>query len=78
MAHDQIPQDDAEQRLDDILRKALVTPPISNEEIVRRSKACGEGAVGAGRPHTNGKPFKAATVSTESHRRRIQSTQNRA
>lgn len=26
------------ERLDEMLRKALATPPISNEEIVRRSK----------------------------------------
>jgi hypothetical protein len=28
----------AEQRFDDLLRRALKTPPISNEEIERRSK----------------------------------------
>jgi len=25
-------------QLDDLLRRALATPPISNEEIIRRSK----------------------------------------
>jgi len=31
-------QPDAEQRFDDMIRRALATPPISNEEIERRSK----------------------------------------
>ena len=34
----QTPPDQPEQRFDDIIRRALKTPPISNEEIVRRSK----------------------------------------
>ena len=29
---------DADQRRDELLRRALVTPPISNEDIVKRSK----------------------------------------
>ncbi|HEX5182687.1 MAG TPA: hypothetical protein VFW19_05985 [Allosphingosinicella sp.] len=32
------PSDLDEQRRDDLLRKALHTPPISNEEIVKRLK----------------------------------------
>jgi hypothetical protein len=38
MAHERVPQDKAEQRFDDTIRRALKTPPISNEEIERRSK----------------------------------------
>src|SRR5262245_18583605 len=29
---------EADQRRDELLRRALATPPISNEEIIRRSK----------------------------------------
>jgi hypothetical protein len=29
---------DHDQRRDDLLRKALATPPISNEDILKRSK----------------------------------------
>jgi hypothetical protein len=29
---------EAEQRRDELLRRALATPPISNEDIVKRSK----------------------------------------
>ena len=31
-------QSDEQRRLDDVIRRALATPPISNEEIERRSK----------------------------------------
>jgi hypothetical protein len=31
-------QDPPDQRRDELLRRALATPPISNEEIERRSK----------------------------------------
>jgi hypothetical protein len=31
-------QETIEQRRDDMLRKALATPPISNEDILKRSK----------------------------------------
>lgn len=34
----------AEQRRDELLRRALATPPISNEEIVKRSKSGGRKA----------------------------------
>lgn len=37
MAHDPHPQPD-DQRRDDLTRRALTTPPISNEDIVKRSK----------------------------------------
>jgi hypothetical protein len=32
------PPKDAEQRFDDMIQRALKTPPITNEEIERRSK----------------------------------------
>jgi hypothetical protein len=32
-------QPEADQRRDELLRRALATAPISNEEILRRSKA---------------------------------------
>jgi hypothetical protein len=36
----QTQSDDASQRrFDELLRRALATPPVSNEEIERRSKA---------------------------------------
>lgn len=31
-------QDEPDQRRDELLRRALATPPISNETIVKRSK----------------------------------------
>jgi len=34
---------EADQRRDELVRKALATPPISNEEIVRRSKEARKG-----------------------------------
>jgi hypothetical protein len=30
--------DNESQRLDELLRRALATPPISNEDILKRSK----------------------------------------
>ena len=30
--------DEADQRRDELLRRALATPPISNDEIVKRAK----------------------------------------
>jgi hypothetical protein len=38
------PQDQPEQPFDDIIRRALKTPPISNEEIERRSKEARQGS----------------------------------
>lgn len=38
MANDPLPQKEADQRFDALLRKALATPPISNETIAKRSK----------------------------------------
>lgn len=29
---------ESDQRRDELIRRALATPPISNEEIIRRSK----------------------------------------
>jgi len=34
---DQTKVQEADQRRDELLRRALATPPISNEEILRRS-----------------------------------------
>lgn len=31
-------QKEADQRRDELLRRALATPPISNEDILKRSK----------------------------------------
>lgn len=39
MTHLAEKSEDVEQRRDDLLRRALATPSITNEEIVRRSKA---------------------------------------
>lgn len=38
MAQNECPPIPSEQRRDELLRKALATPPISNEQIVRLSK----------------------------------------
>lgn len=38
MAHDPTPQTEADQHFDESLRRALETPPISNEAILKRSK----------------------------------------
>jgi hypothetical protein len=35
---DDLTPEQADKRLDDVLRKALKTPPISNEDILKRSK----------------------------------------
>ena len=37
MAHDQLTPN-TDQRRDELLRRALATPPISNEDILKRSK----------------------------------------
>ena len=38
MATDDFSREEADQRRDDLLRRALATPPISNEDILKRSK----------------------------------------
>ena len=35
---------ESNQRLDDLLRQELATPPLSNEEIMKRSKESHRGA----------------------------------
>jgi hypothetical protein len=38
MKHDEPTLKQASQERDELLRKALATPPISNEDILKRSK----------------------------------------
>lgn len=38
MVTDEFSPEEADQRFDEALRRALSTPPISNEDIVKRSK----------------------------------------
>jgi hypothetical protein len=38
MPHVEKPADQCDRKLDELLRKALATPPISNEDILKRSK----------------------------------------
>jgi hypothetical protein len=38
MAHENTSQSEPEQRFEERIRRALATPPIGNEEILRRSK----------------------------------------
>lgn len=38
MAQNQQPQKEADQRRDELLRRALATLPISNQDILKRSK----------------------------------------